>query len=249
MSGVASSYEPLNHDDIPVAAFTQNTVSGVNPLPVCFTDASTPNSGNHEVDSWGWDFGDGTTSTEQNPSHRFTAVGTYTVVLTVSNDVGHNTAQQQIVVTTGGPNPPTPLDGCFTFWGSITGVVPFPAGATPYFTDVIVWLRHEDGIGGVIKEYSDYLSDYCTDFSAAGYFYFYNIPIPATGYIVMYVSYKIWYSTPAALAGKYEGEWAPPGDYVYLPGADPPLPSPLESDTYQLLLEHGEVYFNVTYVG
>lgn len=34
--------------------------------------------------SWLWDFGDGTTSTEQNPLHLYTAAGTYSVTLTVN---------------------------------------------------------------------------------------------------------------------------------------------------------------------
>jgi PKD repeat protein len=47
--------------------------------------------------SWAWDFGDGSTSVEQNPTHVFTP-GTYTVSLTVSNAAGTNTTTQQIVV-------------------------------------------------------------------------------------------------------------------------------------------------------
>ncbi|GLQ32675.1 PKD domain-containing protein [Litoribrevibacter albus] len=46
-----------------------------------FTDSSqTP----AEVDQWLWDFGDGTTSTEQNPQHSYAASGDYTVKLTVN---------------------------------------------------------------------------------------------------------------------------------------------------------------------
>ena len=39
----------------------------------------------NSITSWSWDFGDGTTSTEQNPTHTYTAAGNYTVVLTVDN--------------------------------------------------------------------------------------------------------------------------------------------------------------------
>lgn len=64
----------------PVAAFTQDTVSGDSPLTVRFTDQSlgTPTS-------WSWDFGDGSSSTRQNPSHTYTTAGTYTVKLTASD--------------------------------------------------------------------------------------------------------------------------------------------------------------------
>jgi PKD repeat protein len=43
------------------------------------------------VSSWSWDFGDGTRSTLQNPSHLFEAPGAYTVRLTCSNANGSNT--------------------------------------------------------------------------------------------------------------------------------------------------------------
>ena len=41
--------------------------------------------------SWHWDFGDGTTSTEPNPSHTYTSPGNYDVSLTVSNGVTSDT--------------------------------------------------------------------------------------------------------------------------------------------------------------
>ena len=50
--------------------------------PVIFTDKSAINP-----TSWYWDFGDGNTSTIQNPSHTYTVEGTYTVSLTASNDL------------------------------------------------------------------------------------------------------------------------------------------------------------------
>ncbi len=41
-----------------------------------------------DATSWQWDFGDGTTSTERNPTHTFTETGTYRVNLTVTNIYG-----------------------------------------------------------------------------------------------------------------------------------------------------------------
>ena len=66
----------------PVAAFSGSPTSGDYPLTVNFTDASTG------ATSWSWDFGDGGSSTAQNPSHTYTAEGTYTVALTVTNACG-----------------------------------------------------------------------------------------------------------------------------------------------------------------
>ena len=53
------------------------------PAPVQFTDSSTGN-----VTGWSWTFGDGGTSTSQNPSHTYINPGTYTVTLAVSGPTG-----------------------------------------------------------------------------------------------------------------------------------------------------------------
>jgi PKD repeat protein len=53
--------------------------------PVEFSDNSNPNGGT--ITGWSWDFGDGSpASSEQNPSHIYVAIGTYTVTLTVTNN-------------------------------------------------------------------------------------------------------------------------------------------------------------------
>ena len=62
-----------------VAAFSGMPTSGPQPLPVVFSDASTG-----DITSYAWNFGDGMTSSLRNPSHEYTAVGSYTVTLTVS---------------------------------------------------------------------------------------------------------------------------------------------------------------------
>jgi PKD repeat protein len=61
------------------AEFTASPTSGLVPLPVTFTNAST---GDY-TDSL-WAFGDGGTSTEEDPIHSYTAAGSYTATLTVS---------------------------------------------------------------------------------------------------------------------------------------------------------------------
>jgi PKD repeat protein len=70
----------------PVADFTSTPRGGSPPLLVQFTDASTGDITNHL-----WDFGDGTTSKEQNPSHTYVKEGSYTVSLTVSGPGGSDT--------------------------------------------------------------------------------------------------------------------------------------------------------------
>ncbi|HII80445.1 MAG TPA: DUF3344 domain-containing protein, partial [Methanosarcina sp.] len=78
----------------PVADFSSDVTSGNAPLAVQFKDesANTPTS-------WEWDFGDGKTSSEQNPSHTYETVGTYTVKLTASNYGGSNTTVKTDYIT------------------------------------------------------------------------------------------------------------------------------------------------------
>jgi PKD repeat protein len=64
-----------------IADFSANITSGSKDLDVTFTDASTGS-----VFVWSWNFGDGFTSSEQNPSHTYTEAGVYTVTLQVFND-------------------------------------------------------------------------------------------------------------------------------------------------------------------
>ncbi len=65
----------------PVAAFTSSCPT----LTCSFSDQSSDPDGS--VTSWQWTFGDGTTgSTAQNPSHTYSAGGSYTVTLTVKDN-------------------------------------------------------------------------------------------------------------------------------------------------------------------
>jgi PKD repeat protein len=66
----------------PVAVFTQ-IETGVN---VAFTNAST------SAESYLWTFGDGATSTEENPNHRFADKGEFTTTLTAENRCGNNSS-------------------------------------------------------------------------------------------------------------------------------------------------------------
>ena len=61
-----------------VADFIGNPRTGCAPLVVSFTDLT-----NETPTSWLWNFGDGTTSTEQNPDHAYARPGVYRITLTV----------------------------------------------------------------------------------------------------------------------------------------------------------------------
>ena len=78
---------------VPSANFAANATNGSAPMDVQFIDHST-----NSPTSWSWDFGDGATSTEQNPTHTYTKPGVYTVSLTATNAGGSNTETQIITV-------------------------------------------------------------------------------------------------------------------------------------------------------
>ena len=79
---------------VPVASFTALPSSGVAPLQVAFTDTST-----NGPTSWSWTFGDGGTSTDQNPVHTYVTAGTFSVTLTATNADGSGTVTQTDLIT------------------------------------------------------------------------------------------------------------------------------------------------------
>jgi PKD repeat protein len=82
----------------PVADFTGTPLSGTIPLTVVFTDTSTGSP-----TTWSWAFGDGGTSSEQNPMHNYSAAGTYNISLTAANAGGSNTTVRAGYVTVTAP--------------------------------------------------------------------------------------------------------------------------------------------------
>lgn len=87
----------------PVAAFNAAPLTGVSPLSVSFSDVSTGT-----ITSWLWDFGDGSLSTLQNPSHLY-GVGTYAVSLTVTGPGGSNTLTKPALIGVTAAPPPAPV--------------------------------------------------------------------------------------------------------------------------------------------
>ncbi len=89
----------------PVAAFGADPVSSVTGQAVQFI-----NQTQGDVTSYAWDFGDGATSTERDPTHTFTAAGTYPVVMTATNTGGSNSATLNYIVS----EPAQPPQPAFT---------------------------------------------------------------------------------------------------------------------------------------
>lgn len=65
-------------------------------LTVNFIDSSTDS--NNDITQWSWSFGDGATSSDQNPMHVYAASGNYDVELTVTDSEGNTSTSTQTVV-------------------------------------------------------------------------------------------------------------------------------------------------------
>lgn len=84
-------------NELPVADFEFSPLGPSTRDEIQFTDQSSDPDG--QVVQWLWDFGDGTTSTEQNPKHRYSQGGVYTVTLTVTdNREGSATVTKRLFV-------------------------------------------------------------------------------------------------------------------------------------------------------
>ncbi|MDO6819746.1 PKD domain-containing protein [Zobellia sp. 1_MG-2023] len=90
----------------PIAVVDASPSSGTAPLKVNFTGNNS--SDDEEVKNYGWNFGDGSSSNEANPSHTFEKAGTFKVVLTVQDAQGKiDTEETTITVKTKENNAPT----------------------------------------------------------------------------------------------------------------------------------------------
>jgi PKD repeat protein len=96
---------PPNED--PVAAFGVTCVD----LSCSFTDSSTDDG---HIVAWSWTFGDGGASTAQNPTHTYASGGTYSVTLTVTDDVGESGASTTGVTVSAPPMTVGTLTGSAT---------------------------------------------------------------------------------------------------------------------------------------
>jgi PKD repeat protein len=116
----------------PLPSFTTDVRSGQVPLTVRFTDTSL-----HTPTSWVWSFGDGASSTEENPAHTYTTAGSYTITLTVANAGGSRSTTETGYITTSAEKPavmettvkqPDPT-AVVTLPVDIASPVPTPAGS------------------------------------------------------------------------------------------------------------------------
>jgi PKD repeat protein len=87
----------------PVASASGTPLTGESPLSVSFTGSGTDSDGS--IAAYAWDFGDGATSSAQNPLHTYNTAGTYTATLTVTDD-NDATGNATVSITVYAPNQP-----------------------------------------------------------------------------------------------------------------------------------------------
>ena len=130
------------NDLAPTAGFSDNGPQDEGSV-VSFTDAST--SYPDPIVSWSWDFGDGGSSSDQNPSHTFMDDGVYTVRLTVTDEDGStDTVSHDVTVSDLGPTAafdwsPKPQDE-----GS---AVSFTDSSSSYPDTIVSWSWDFAGLG------------------------------------------------------------------------------------------------------
>ncbi|MCW4049784.1 MAG: PKD domain-containing protein [Candidatus Bathyarchaeota archaeon] len=101
----------------PAPNFDASKEEGYNPLTVKFTDTSSL----HDLVTYRqWDFGDGSTSQQENPEHTYTMFGVYTVSLTLREIDGDEVVMEktQLIVVMGDDNAPPRVH---TVESSVTG--------------------------------------------------------------------------------------------------------------------------------
>ena len=132
----------------PIAAFVANvteTCTGV----ITFTDNSS-----FSPTEWFWLFGDGESSTEENPTHTYASNGTYTVTLTVTNDAGTDEEVITSYIVVDKPDAPVGTDVTICGEGDITVSATGSGGGTLNWYDAHV----EGTLLGTGSDYSDYIT-------------------------------------------------------------------------------------------
>ena len=111
-----SKFVTVSTNPPPNADFYSNVTWGNAPLTVQFDDTSS-----HDPTSWSWDFGDNSTSIEQNPSHTYSTAGRYTVSLTAANAAGSDTEIKTDYIIVESPLPEAIFDTGEGTYPSISG--------------------------------------------------------------------------------------------------------------------------------
>ncbi|MGB3948220.1 MAG: PKD domain-containing protein [Bacteroidia bacterium] len=144
--GVTNSCGTTVYDSIqilfnppPIIDFTSTPNSACTYALFQFNDNSIPANANDSIITWSWQFGDGNTSTLENPIHSFTTPGNYFITLTVTTSLGcTNTNTSTPFVITAYPSPVAAFSmnsNYFMLPNDVMQLTNLSTGANSYFWD------------------------------------------------------------------------------------------------------------------
>lgn len=185
-------------EDPPKADF----IYDIDVLTVTFENLSTL------ATSYEWDFGDGSTSTQENPVHVYTDGGTFTVTLTAKGDGGTDTFEEDITLT----KPAATIDGIFTDWAEYTAIYSDPDAENGTFMELkMTWdaaflyfyVKGNANTGPIIQVYFDKDNS-----GATGWDYWGAYDAPGLDYLMEYVVEDFGETTVShTLFGATEDDW------------------------------------------
>jgi PKD repeat protein len=113
----------------PVALPTATPATGPAPLTVAFTSAASDSDGT--IVGYAWTFGDGSTATQANPTHLYSASGNFVATVTITDDDGaKSSATVDIAVAVPSNQPPTATASAIPTSGKAPLTVAFTGGGT-----------------------------------------------------------------------------------------------------------------------
>jgi len=116
-------------DPEPVADFTPSKTSAYVGETITFTNQSL------NASTYAWDFGDGGSSTIQNPTHVYNTAGTFTVVLTATGPGGENSTSKNITITHAPPVAGFTMSHTTAEAGTLISFTNTSVNATSYYWD------------------------------------------------------------------------------------------------------------------
>ena len=168
-SGIPTT-PPVTSNQSPIASFTATSTSGVAPLEVSF-NASSSSDSDGSIVSYAWDFKDGDIGNGEAINHTFSSIGSYNVLLTVTDDEGATDLDiKAIIVTTPEPTPETIFPSreeametikanAYDYWGDDYIMVQWEIDRQ---TEAYDWLVKQTEYPNIMSNAYDYWGDdYC----------------------------------------------------------------------------------------
>jgi PKD repeat protein len=138
---------PVGSPTPPTASFVVSPTPPAINVDTFFNATATPAPGRTIV-SYSWDFGDGSSASGAAVAHKYTGAGTFTVVLTVTDDAGGVArVTQTLTLGTAGPTPVAQLTATPSTAPRNTRIVFDASGSTPSTGSTIVSYRFDYGDG------------------------------------------------------------------------------------------------------